>query len=142
MGKLDEVIELVDDTVPLIHASRGKPGTEPLVLNMKCQALERRGDLAAAEATCRQAVATLFPTIIAPISQSVWLSLADVLIAEKKLDDAKAALATAEHVCAGARPSCSDRRSAASLYARLGEYDAQRASLIAMLDMARAAHDE
>lgn len=82
--------------------------------------------------------------MIAQAARAAWLGLADVLITERKLDEAETALATAEKACAnaGVGPPCDlDRRAEASLHGLLGEFDAQRATLVAMLAAARAAHD-
>jgi tetratricopeptide (TPR) repeat protein len=143
LGKLDEVLSLVDDTLARARASGGKPEIEPHVLDIKCQVLQQRGDLVGAEAACRESVAAIKPTTIAPASREAWLYLAFVLVAEQKLDDARAALAKAEHACAGARFPCDiDRIGEADLHKDLGEFDAQRSILAAMLDAARAAHDD
>ena len=141
-GKLDELLELVDDILARARASgASNMYYAPYTLWMKCQALHQRGDLGGAEHACRDAVAALLPTSTASTSRDVWVSLAGVLVAENKLDDARSALSTAERVCAGARPPCHlDRRTDAALHASLGEVGAQRSTLVAMLAASRAAH--
>ncbi len=138
LGKLDEAIALVDDTLSRPSAA----GPKVLVMGFKCGVLRRRGDLGAAERMCRDVVAAIQPNMNAEVAREAEVRLADVLVAESKLDDAKAALASAEHACKGARPACNlDQRSEANLHAALGEPDAQRTTLVAMLDATHATHD-
>ena len=143
LGKLDELLSLVDDIVTQARTSGGKPDVEWGALGKKGEALQLRGDLVGAEAACREAMAAVRPTSIADASRGASLRLAIVLLAQQKFDEARSALATAEHACTNARPPCgADRRPEANLHAKLGELATRRSILVAMLDAARKAHDD
>ncbi len=143
LGKLDEALAAADEMLARARALDGWAVWETQALHWKCVLLLRRGDPATAEAICREAVAVLTPTMNAKTRFDAWVTLATVLVDEKKSDEARTALATAERACAGARPPCPpDWGEEASLRGRLDGPDAKRKVFVAALDAARAVHDD
>jgi tRNA A-37 threonylcarbamoyl transferase component Bud32/tetratricopeptide (TPR) repeat protein len=137
LGKLDEILALVDDTIVRIRASRGKPWLETTTLRLKCIILWQRGQLADAEQACRDAVAAMPGDVAANVKADVYAVLTMVLERLGKREDAKAELARATRACTDARPPCADRSAEAEAAGNLRDVDTQRAALLATIEAAK-----